>query len=85
MLETPVPDDAGARRRRVEEAIEAYLARHPHAADTEHGIAQWWLIPEGVEVPLAEVRQALEALLRDGRIERTTLPDGRAIFSAPRA
>ncbi len=85
MLETPLCEDAGTRRRRAESAILAHLARHPLAADTEQGIAQWWLGPMGVDVPLADVRQALEALLRDGRIERATLPDGRAIFRAPRS
>ena len=80
MLETPLCEDAGTRRRRAESAILAHLARHPLAADTEQGIAQWWLGSQGVDV-----RQALEALQREGRIERATLPDGRAIFRAPRS
>ncbi len=85
MLETPLCEDAGTRRRRAESAILAHLARHPLAADTEQGIAQWWLGSQGVDVPLVDVLMALEALQREGRIERATLPDGRAIFRAPRS
>jgi LmbE family N-acetylglucosaminyl deacetylase len=84
LLERSLPDEADTRRRRAAEAIEAYLARHPLAADTEQGIAQWWLGPMGVNVPLADVQQALEALLRKGRVERVVLPDGSAIYRAPR-
>lgn len=79
-----MPDEAGAKRRRAAEAIGAYLARHPVAADTEQGIARWWLVPMGVDVPLADVRQALAELLQQGLVERIVLPDGSAIYRAPR-
>ena len=60
-------DDAEARTQRAMEAIAAYLASCPMAADTEEGIAQWWLPGMGVDVPQADVHEALERLLRDLR------------------
>lgn len=76
-------DEAGARKQRAAEAIRAYLARHPRAADTEQGIAQWWLPAMGVDVSLADVEQALAALVHAGQVQRVVLPDGSAIYRAP--
>ena len=78
-------DPAEPRQRAVQaacEAIVAYLARHPSAADNEHGIAQWWLPDMGVDVPLMVVRQALQALLQRQVVASTCLPDGSVIFRA---
>lgn len=61
-----------------------YLARHPFAADSEQGIAQWWLGSAGVLVTPDELQQALAALLQQGRIERLPLPDHGAIYRAAR-
>ena len=83
LLEKSLFDDASARRQRAEQAIKGYLARHPLAADTEQGIAQWWLPQMGVDVPLADVQQALQALLLSAKVLRIVLPDGRAIYRAP--
>ena len=65
------------------QAIQAYLARHACAADTLQGIAQWWLSEMGVEVPLPDVRRALDALVIEGRVERHVLPGGTVIYRAP--
>lgn len=64
------------------DAIVAYLARHPCAADNEDGIAQWWLPDMGVDVPLTVVRQALQGLLQRQVVTSTALPDGSVIFRA---
>ncbi|WP_156374636.1 hypothetical protein [Pseudorhodoferax sp. Leaf274] len=61
-----------------------YLARHPLAADSEQGIAQWWLATAGVLVTADELQQALDALQQQGRIERVPLPGDGAIYRAPR-
>ena len=70
--------------RQAEQVILDYLARHPLAADSEQGIAQWWLGSAGVLVTPDELQQALAALLQQGRIERLPLPDHGAIYRAPR-
>jgi hypothetical protein len=75
-------DDAEARTQRAMEAIVAYLARRPMAADTEEGIAQWWLPGMGVDVPQADVHEALTRLLRSGALTTTVLPGGGVIYRA---
>jgi len=65
----------------VARAIEAYLAGHPDAADNEHGIAAWWLPGMGLDVPVVQVRQALDALLQRGVVMVVALPGG-AIYRA---
>lgn len=64
------------------DAILAYIARHPSAADNEQGIAQWWLPDMGVDAPPVVVRQALHLLLERQVVASTTLPDGSVIFRA---
>ena len=71
-----------ARITRVTDAIRAYLSRHPDAADSEEGIAAWWMPAMDVETCAAEVAVALEQLHRLGLIERQSLPDGRVIYRA---
>jgi hypothetical protein len=82
-VEESLRDDAVARRRRAADAILAYLARHPRAADTEHGIWQWWLPQMGVDVPREDVHEALKALHDAGRVREALLPDGTRIYRAP--
>lgn len=75
--------DAAARRRQAAEAVLAYLARHPRVVDTEQGIAQWWLPEFGVDVPQADLHDALEELVQAAQLERQVLPDGGVLYRAP--
>lgn len=75
-------DDAETRTRRAIEAILAYLTRCPLAADSEQGIAQWWLPETGVDVPITDLRTALDRLVHDKVMTRTILPDGSVIYRA---
>ena len=75
-------DEPDPLRKRLEEAIEAYLARSPHAADTTKGIAEWWISELAGSATLGDVDGALEALVRRGVVDRTRLPDGTEIFRA---
>ena len=36
------------RHQSIADAIERYLLRHPAAADSEVGIAEWWLVEQGI-------------------------------------
>lgn len=65
-------------------AIETYLTQHPAAADSEQGVAQWWLPAMGIDVPVEQVHRALEILWQRGVLERTALPDGGAVYRAAR-
>jgi hypothetical protein len=73
-------EPADARITRVAEAILRYLARHPDAADSEQGIAAWWMPAVGLETSVDEVAAALEWLHRGDEIERQAMPDGRVIY-----
>jgi hypothetical protein len=75
-------NEVGEGTRRAMQAIEAYLARHAFAADTEAGIVQWWLPEMGVDVPLIEARLALQSLVGQGRLESRSLPGGTVIYRA---
>jgi len=66
----------------ISEAIEAYFAAHPGAADCEKGIADWWLPSMGIRASVTEVRLALERLEQLGVVECRNLPDGRLLYRA---
>lgn len=63
------------------EAIEAYLANHPLAADSADGVARWWLTPHGMQASPADVEAALATLVRRGRLRCVTLADGNRLYS----
>lgn len=65
-------------------ALEAYLERHPEAADSVQGIEQWWLLSMGVDVSENVVKLALEELEQRAFVRRTTLPDGQVIWRLAR-
>ncbi|NLF55244.1 MAG: hypothetical protein GX576_12765 [Thauera phenolivorans] len=69
-----------AKLSRVVEAIEAYFARHPDAADSAEGIASWWLAGAGIEARADEVRNALAILAERGTVVARRMPDGRLIY-----
>lgn len=75
-------DDAEPAIERVVSAIQVYLAQHPAAADSEQGVAQWWLPAVGVDVPVVHVHRALELLCKRGALARTFLPDGGTVYRA---
>lgn len=63
------------------EAIEQHLASHPQAADTVEGVARWWLGAPGVPAAIADVKQALAALIQQGRLRQMQLADGTVLYS----
>jgi hypothetical protein len=66
----------------VSDAILRYLLLHPDAADSEDGIADWWMPAMALETNAAQVAAALHALHRRGLVAKVTLPDGRVIYRA---
>jgi Fe2+ or Zn2+ uptake regulation protein len=61
----------------------AYLAGHPHAADSPDGVARWWLGDDG-RFSVAEVERALERLVAAGHLRRQKLADGTRLYAALR-
>ena len=75
----------GAHLESVVAAIEAYLERHPDAADSAEGISRWWLARDGLDPCVEVVQAALSRLLERGVVTARTLPNGERIYSAVRA
>jgi len=67
--------------REIAKIIERYVTEHPRAADTVEGIRSWWIAREEPDASLEVVQQALDRLTQSGRLSRTTLPDGTAIYA----
>jgi hypothetical protein len=63
-------------------SITQYLRANPRAADTVSGIAQWWLAPLGVSVPLDSLRLALNYLVDSGVLETRVLPSSELLWFA---
>jgi hypothetical protein len=78
-----MPDTRDAVRAIAAE-IEQYIALHPGAADTADGIQRWWLSRQLADESAAMLAEALVCLTDRGVIARTTLPDGRTLYAAPR-
>ena len=69
-------------RQELIEAITAYLARSPAAADTAQGIADWWMSAMGLAVSAEDVEAALDALVQHGAVARQGMPGGGLVYSA---
>lgn len=69
-------------RQQLIEAITAYLARSPAAADTAQGIADWWMSAMGLAVSAEDVEAALDALVQHGVIARKGMPGGGVVYRA---
>ncbi len=80
-----MPDAPESSTERLAGLIQAYLARWPKAADTEQGIADWWMREAGISVTAGEVAFALDALLARGVVRRMQLPDGTHLYRSAAA
>ena len=67
---------------RVVHAIASYLEEHPGAADSDDGIAKWWLPTMNVKASSEEVRVALEVLMRAGLVELVRFANQTPIWRA---
>ena len=77
-----MPSDGRGTVSLLEDAIRAYVLAHPGAADNAAGIQKWWLPPNMVNGPTADVEAALAALHVAGVLSELRLPDGNVVYSA---
>ena len=68
----------------VAKEIKAYLARHPHAADSAAGIRTSWLSAQLADAPGDRVEKAIDWLMSHGVIESRSLPDGTVLYATSR-
>jgi hypothetical protein len=67
--------------RQAAQEIESWLAENPGAAETLRGIVEWWLMRQRFEEAWTTVEEALEYLIDQGVVKRTSLPDGGELYS----
>ena len=65
----------------AERAIRAYLASHPHAADSAQGVARWWLCSHRSKFTLSDVESALRELVARQELREEALSDGATLYS----
>ena len=65
----------------IEEAVLSFLDRHPQAADTLEGIADWWLPQQRYVTAKARIEAVLRQLVIQGALRMRHLPDGTAIYT----
>lgn len=73
----PGQDAAPEEIARLAAEVVRYLRRHPGAADTVEGIAEWWVAKQRLEDTLERVQAAVERLVADGVLEPTGGAAGR--------
>jgi hypothetical protein len=71
---------SAATRARVRRAIAAYAQQHPNASDTVEGILGWWIPPEASAARI-DVEESLDALVVEGVLTATRLPDGTLLYA----
>ena len=64
----------------LSEEIKSYLSHHPNAADNVEGIAVWWLQRQRYINSVEKIEYALEKLVSDGVLSKTTGYDGKTIY-----
>jgi hypothetical protein len=60
----------------------SYLAQHPDACDTAHGVCQWWIPRQRLHEAQADVDEALELLRSRGDVSMRLGLDGVALYCA---
>jgi Fe2+ or Zn2+ uptake regulation protein len=64
----------------VAKEILRYLEKHPHAADTIQGIAEWWLSRQRVQYSVKTVQKALDYLKLQGDIASVKGGNGEVLY-----
>ena len=57
-----------------------YWVQHPEAQDTLEGIAEWWLLEHRIQQATADLKAALQGLVREGFVSEHLQPDGRVSY-----
>lgn len=75
--------DAGVQA--AAEEIDAYLADNTGAAETLHGIVEWWLFRRRFEEAWHTVEAAVAHLVAEGRVQGYPLPGGDVLYRTRRS
>jgi len=66
---------------RIAREIENYLLAHPKGSDTLTGVLNWWIPHQRYMEAKERVEQALDYLIREGKVLRVPMSDGSALYS----
>ena len=66
---------------RIAREIENYLSAHPRGTDTLTGVLNWWIAQQRYMEAKERVKQALDYLIREGKVLRVPMSDGTALYS----
>jgi hypothetical protein len=61
--------------------IRCYLLEHPNAADSLEGIVHWWLVRQQVEFSAVKVKMALDYLVSNDLISKSTTVGGQVVYA----
>jgi hypothetical protein len=61
--------------------IRRYLLDHPNAADSLEGIVHWWLVRQQVEFSTEKVKMALDYLVGNDLISKSTTVEGKVLYA----
>ena len=64
----------------LHDEILIYIQNNPNAADSLEGIMNYWLPQAYKKIDTARIEQALEQLIDEGVIRKTTLADGEVLY-----
>lgn len=81
MTKQPCTEAAVQDEGEIERAVLAYLHRHPQAADTLHGIVNWWLPQQRYESGCQRIERVLSELVARGLLSRDLLPHGEVLYA----
>lgn len=70
---------------RIAREIENYLSAHPRGTDTLTGVLNWWIAQQRYMEAKERVEQALDYLVRNGKVLRVLMSDGTALYSKPKS
>ena len=76
----PADAAADAEVARLAAEVLRYLRRHPGAADTIEGIAEWWLAKQRLEDTLVHVQAAVDRLVTQDLVEANGVAGGRVRY-----
>src|SRR5580693_1998888 len=68
--------DTGRQQAELAKAVVSYLGEHPQAMDSPQGIAEWWGMPQSVNLDIDTLVGALEQLVDGGLLERIDSTEG---------
>lgn len=66
----------------IAQEIAGYLRAHPHSADSLEGVGKWWLTRQRYEQSIRTVRRALDYLVAEGVVKKSTSVGGEALYSS---